>query len=166
MARNLELCLVVLSFFALGIKLCSTDILYNKKCYCLVEELSHLRNPIHIEATFLHGQNVYLLAEQIGVIWEYNPNKIGNKLTTYLDISNLVLAEKELMDEHGLLGFALHPNFRENKKIFLYSMRTMADRGVMKRYVVVSMITGQDIEGEKLLLVIEQPGTKRNGGQV
>ena len=134
----------------------------NNICYCLHEEIPSLRNPVHIEPVVLGGKRIYFVAEQIGMIYEYHPGSTGNKLRTYIDISKLIVCKHKLFEERGLLGFALHPNFEETKKIYTYSIRSIN----RKDHVVVSEITNKDLTREKLLMAIEQPGDGRNGGQV
>lgn len=141
----------------------SVDTVINDNaCYCLKEELTALRNPVHVEPTVLDGEHVYLLAEQLGVIKVYNPTSAGSKLKTYIDLSHLVVCKPELYEERGLLGFALHPKFEHNQKLYTYSIRLFQD----KNYVVISEITGKEVEKEIKLILIEQPGNRRNGGQV
>ncbi|XP_060568290.1 HHIP-like protein 2 [Ruditapes philippinarum] len=131
-------------------------------CYCLHEEISSLRNPVHIEPVVFSGKRIYFLAEQIGMIYEYHPEVTKNKLRTYLDITELVVCKHELYEERGLLGLALHPKFEVNEKIYTYSIRSINN----KDYVVISEITKKDVSKERLLILIEQPGDRRNGGQL
>lgn len=142
--------------------LCANTTIEEQVCYCLVEEISELRNPVHLEATVLDGQDVYFIAEQLGVIHEYKPDAIGNKLTAYVDISSRVVCNPELFEERGLLGFTLHPKFATNKKLYTYSIRSINS----KDHVVISEIIDKNVDNETLLIAVEQPGTRRNGGQV
>lgn len=134
----------------------------DKFCYCLSKEVGNLRNPVHIEPVILDNKQVYLVAEQIGTINVYKPNDDGNKLSEYIDISDKVVCEPEVGEERGLLGFALHPNFTENKKLYTYSIRELNG----KNYAVISEIVDKAVEIENIILLIEQPGGRRNGGQV
>ena len=133
-------------------------------CYCLKSELSGLRGALHMEAVAIDGEEVYLIAEQIGVIHKYNPAaSTGSGLTPYINITHLIYVNPQQdADLNGLLGFTVRPNYSSNKMIYLYSVRTL--NGVI--YVVISEIKGTEVNGEKLLLLIEQPGDARRGGQV
>ena len=113
-----------------------------------------------MEATTLHGKDIFLIAEQRGIIHTLNPE--DGTLEPYIDIRDDIVSSPDLFDERGLLGFALHPNFKTNKKLYTYTIRGIGG----KDYVVISEITEQDLKQEKLLMLIEQPGTRRNGGQV
>ena len=134
----------------------------NNTCFCLKEELSTLRQPVHLETTVLDGKNVYLIAEQIGVILEYRPDGGKNKLTPYIDITNRVVSSAAVFEERGLLGFALHPDFVTNKLLYLYYIRKFNG----KDYTCISAIAGKNVSDETILLLIEQPGDRNNGGQV
>ncbi|KAH3846032.1 hypothetical protein DPMN_088327 [Dreissena polymorpha] len=132
-------------------------------CICLSQEIDGLRNPIHIEPAKNEGENVYFIGEQIGIIYLYNPKQsLGNKLTAYINVSDRIVLEKNAHDERGLLGFAVHPMFERNRKIYLYSVRTLNER----QFAVISEITSGDVGTERQLLFIEQPGDIRNGGQL
>ena len=151
-------CLVILSVYLQTVDCDATE----STCYCLTKELDDLRNPVHIETTEIDGKQVYFIAEQIGVINIYTPVDSGNQLKPYIDVTEKVICEPEVMEERGLLGFALHPNFSENKKVYLYTIRQLGD----KQYAVISEVVNQDVQTESMILLIEQPGEKRNGGQV
>lgn len=131
-------------------------------CFCLSEEIAGLRNPIHMEPVTLHGKSVYLVAEQIGTIYAYNPHAKGRKLEIYVDVSNNITVERSAYDERGLLGFAAHKDFKTNGKLYLYSIRTVNNDD----YSVISEVTDGNLSTEKYLLLIKQPGKLQNGGQV
>lgn len=156
-----EYCVIVICVLIKTV-LCAHTVTKDNVCYCLVEEISELRNPVHLEATVLDGEDVYFIAEQLGMIREYRPNAIGNKFRAYVDISPRVVCNSELFEERGLLGFTLHPKFATNKKLYTYSVRSINS----KDHVVISVIIDKNVGNEKLLMAIEQPGTRRNGGQV
>ena len=129
-------------------------------CYCVKQVLDKLRNPIHLEAAKLKGEIVYFIAEQVGVVHKYEPKSA--KLLSYLNIQDQVISDNRFFDERGLLGFALHPNFAENSRIFLYTIRKFNE----VLYAVISEIQNQNVDKEKIILLVEQSTDKRNGGQV
>ena len=130
------------------------------ECYCLKQLKSGLRNPVHMEATTLDGKDVFLIGEQRGIIHKFDP-KTGD-LEVYLDLRDEIVSSPDPFDERGLLGFAVHPNFSSNKRLYTYSIRGVSGQD----YVAVSAITDKNLAEEKLLLMIKQPGSRRNGGQV
>lgn len=129
-------------------------------CYCLKELKTELRNPIHMEETTLDGQKIFLIGEQRGMIHIFNPKDGTSK--PYIDMRDEIVSAPDPFDERGLLGFALHPNFKTNKRLFIYSIRGVGGSD----YVVISEIRDRNLAEEKLLMMIEQPGTRRNGGQL
>lgn len=129
-------------------------------CYCLKELKRGLRNPVHMEETVINGENVFLIGEQRGIIHKFYP-KTGH-IEPYIDLRDEIVSAPDPFDERGLLGFALHPNFKTNKRLFTYSIRGVGGQD----YVTISEVTDQDLKEEKLLMMIGQPGSRRNGGQV
>ncbi|XP_069121524.1 HHIP-like protein 2 isoform X2 [Argopecten irradians] len=136
-------------------------------CVCLTEPVKSgsLDSPILLlENTDKNGG--FLVAEQNGKIYAYTSSwKKREKL--FLDLSEYVaFDDTDPADERGLLSFALHPEYRNNRKFYTYSTRTYDGQD----YIVVSEITekgGQgDISTEKILLAIKQPSPQRNGGTV
>ena len=130
------------------------------ECYCLKQLKSGLRNPVHMEATTLDRKDVFLIGEQRGIIHKFDP-KTGD-LEVYIDLRDEIVSSPDPFDERGLLGFAVHPNFSSNKQLYTYSIRGVSGQD----YVAVSAITDKNLAEEKLLLMIKQPGSRRNGGQV
>ena len=130
------------------------------QCYCLKQLKSELRNPIHMEATTIGGKDVFLIGEQRGIIHQFDPQT--GDLDVYIDLRDEIVSSPDPFDERGLLGFALHPNFSTNQQIYTYSIRGVGGQD----YVAVSAIKDRNLAEEKLLLMIAQPGSRRNGGQV
>ena len=154
--------LPVLVVFTVVISLAHSQSTNTTGCFCLKQMLTGLQSPIHLEPTQIQAQSVYLIAQQSGQILQYDPTKTDDKLKPYIDLSALIVVSSDPGDERGLLGFALHPNFTTNGKIYLYSTRNISNL----EYIAITEVTGTDLATEKYLLLVEQPGTKRNGGQV
>ncbi|KAK3599158.1 hypothetical protein CHS0354_040996 [Potamilus streckersoni] len=129
-------------------------------CYCLKEVLSKLRNPIHMEHTQIDGEDVYIIAEQPGTVLLYNLRT--RHVDLYLDLQKHIVSYNTFDDERGLLGFALHPNFTQNGKVYTYSIRNF-DRECS---VVSEIQRTESTVNERILLVIEQSTERRNGGQL
>ncbi|KAL3874843.1 hypothetical protein ACJMK2_037805 [Sinanodonta woodiana] len=148
---SISLCCLILS------AQCLSD---ETNCYCLKEILSKLRNPIHMELTQMDGEDVYVIAEQPGMVLLYNPRT--QHMDKYLDLQERIVSDDRSEEERGLLGFALHPNFTHNKKLYTYSIRKFE-----RECAVVSEIQRTESTiNERILLVIEQPTDRRNGGQL
>lgn len=59
------------------------------------------------------------VAEQVGMIWVYLPD--GSRLEEpFLDIRSIVLATPWIGDERGFLGMAFHPEYKYNRKFYIY----------------------------------------------
>ena len=129
-------------------------------CYCLKQLKSGLRNPVHMEATIIDGKDVFLIGEQRGIIHKFDPET--RYLDVYIDLRDEIVSSPDPFDERGLLGFALHPNFSTNRQLYTYSIRGVSGQD----YVAVSAIKDKNLAEEKLLMMIAQPGSRRNGGQV
>ncbi|HEY0610023.1 MAG TPA: hypothetical protein VGD35_10215, partial [Chitinophaga sp.] len=58
------------------------------------------------------------IIDQVGKIWIVDKN--GNKKATpFLDLTHKLVPLSPDFDERGLLGFAFHPDFRNNGRIFV-----------------------------------------------
>ena len=69
-------------------------------------------------------------------------------------------------DEEGLLGFAFHPNYKENGHFFIYYNPEGKPRGVrLSRFTVSKNDPNKaDIDSEKVLWEFTQPFSNHNGG--
>ena len=157
MVQVLKMALILVWF---PVSVTGTEDTDTTECFCLKSLKDGLNNPVHMEATTLNGKDIFLIAEQRGIIHSLNPR--DGTLQTYIDLRSEIVSSPDLFDERGLLGFALHPNFKTNKKLYTYTIRGVGG----KDYVAISVVTGQDLAEEQLMMLIEQPGTRRNGGQV
>ncbi|KAK3599159.1 hypothetical protein CHS0354_040997 [Potamilus streckersoni] len=130
------------------------------ECFCLKEIASELRNPLYMAHTVLNQEEVYFIAEQTGTIKSLNVK--SNVVQDYIDLRELVVIEDRFREERGLLGFALHPMFVNNHKLYTYSIRNFK-----KDYAVISEIKKSGtLFDERILVAIPIPGEQRNGGQL
>ncbi|XP_033760254.1 HHIP-like protein 2 [Pecten maximus] len=136
-------------------------------CVCLTEPMrsGSLDSPILLLEN-IDELGGYLVAEQNGKIHSYTSLwKEHEEL--FLDLSDYVtFTDQDPTEERGLLSFALHPEYRVNRKFYTYSTRTYDKNN----YIVISEITEKngrgDLSTEKILLAIQQPSPSRNGGTV
>lgn len=135
-------------------------IVRSKDCYCLQKVVSGLSDPIFIEHDYVNRS--YYVALQSGFVHVYFEDWT-RKSTPLLNLTSDVYVSTRLHDERGLLSIALHPQFSANQLLFSYSIRLYNGR----EYAVVSRHrVGTAPPVEDILLVVEQPHTLRNGGQV
>lgn len=119
--------------------------------------------PTHLEEASDGSGRVYV-SEQAGRILELtgDPTAEQGGERTVLDIRSRVSTNG---NEEGLLGFALHPEFAQNRKMFVYY--SAAD----PRRSVVSEFTFQangivDPGSERNVLLVSQPQSNHNGGML
>jgi len=74
-------------------------------------------------------------------------------------------------DERGLLGIALHPDYANNKKFYVYYSAPSTEKGldhqsVIAEYKVSADPKLADAATERILLTIQQPESNHNGGDL
>jgi glucose/arabinose dehydrogenase len=107
------------------------------------------------------GLNRLFVAERGGVIHAFNNDSSVASSTEFLNISDKVTTSGF---EQGLLGFAFHPNYSENKFIFVNYTRASDGATVVSRFQVVSEVAVP--ESEEIFMTIRQPFSNHNGGQI
>ncbi|XP_043930546.1 HHIP-like protein 1 [Protopterus annectens] len=133
---------------------------------CLEEVANGLRNPV----AMVHandGTHRFFIAEQLGVIWVYLPDH-SRLEKPFMNITAKVLTSPWEGDERGFLGFAFHPQFKYNGRLFVfYSF----EHGFFDEYVRISEVrisandmNSVDHDSERVLLEVEQPASNHNGG--
>ncbi|XP_067421498.1 HHIP-like protein 2 [Emydura macquarii macquarii] len=135
---------------------------------CLTEVANGLRNPI----LMLHANdNTHrmFIAEQVGIIWVYLPD--GSRLAEpFLDIKKIVLASPWIGDERGFLGMAFHPQYKHNRKFYIYysymDKKKVEKIRISELKVSVSDVNKADPRSERNLLELEEPAANHNGGQL
>jgi glucose/arabinose dehydrogenase len=120
------------------------------------------------------GTGRLFIADQIGVVFVRERN--GTILSAPLvDVSGEMVRQNPAYDERGLLGFALHPDFKENGRLFVYysaPLRQGAPAGWSHTNRLSEFeISGNDsnivdAESERVLLEIDVPYRGPNGGQI
>ncbi len=128
----------------------------------LTSFVSGLASPIGLEAAHDGSGRLFVL-EQVGRIRIIRNNALVS--TAFLDISTKVASGGEL----GLLGIAFHPSFTSNRKFYINYTRPSGSlwQTVIAEYMVSS--TNPDLadpNSERILLVVNQPFSNHNGGQL
>lgn len=85
---------------------------------CLEEVANGLRNPV----AMVHandGTHRFFVAEQVGLVWAYLPDRSRLEIP-FLNISVAVLTSAWEGDERGFLGLTFHPNYKYNRKLYVY----------------------------------------------
>jgi len=119
------------------------------------------------------GSGRLLIADLVGRIWVVT--REGERLERpFLDITDRMVALNPGYDERGLLGMALHPDYANNGRFFVYysaRLRPDAPAGwdhtshLSEFHVSVDPNVG-DAASERVILQIDQPQSNHNGGQI
>lgn len=135
-------------------------------CLCVEDFASNLRNPVFMRYPE-DGSGRLFVGEQYGVIHIYYGDKSWLP-RPFLNISSVVEVGRARGDERGMLGIAFHPQYRDNKRSFLYYFT-----GINGGTVRISEFRESrsnpnvaDVQSERILLEIPQPYDNHNGGEV
>lgn len=142
----------------------------------LKEMSSGFTSPIHLESiqTSKSGEQ-WIVVDQVGVIYRVDPAS-GEK-SEFLDLrSRLIDLNQGAFDERGALGFAAHPDFTENGRVFVYysaPLREGAPEG-WNHTSHISEFHASAEEGrlkvdpgsEKIILQIDEPQFNHNSGSL
>ena len=120
------------------------------------------------------GSGRLVLADQAGVV--YVLNREGKRLEKpMLDLRSKIVTIHAGMDERGILGLALHPQFKANRKFYVvysvplraggpaewdHTMRLSEFRSANNEYAVAN------VDSERVLLEIDEPDWNHNSGRI
>lgn len=161
-------------------ELLTNDVLNNKisvkqvtspGCICMEELAEKLKNPVFVRHAG-DGTNRMFVGEVAGFIHIFYPD--GTKLPNlFLDLSQWTVNTENNGDERGLLGLAFHPNFSQNKRLFIYYSTYNTGLDTNNHVVRISEFRVSDndpnianISSQRVLLEIPQPYWNHNGGEV
>jgi glucose/arabinose dehydrogenase len=130
-----------------------------------------LTAPLHLEEP-ADGSGRKFIVQQNGVVQVLGPD---DRLAPepFLDLRPRMLPLEENFEERGLLGFALHPQFARNGRVFAtYAAplrpgapeRWNYTRRVSEFTAEAGNLTKIDPASERVLLEIDWPSRKHNGG--
>lgn len=118
------------------------------------------------------GSGRLLVADQMGVIWVLVPAEDGYQRldAPFLDLQPRLVPLQDGYEERGLLGLALHPDFAQNGRLFVY-YSAPAPAGSQADHIshVAEFVAGPlenqvALESERVILKVEQPTPAHNGG--
>lgn len=114
---------------------------------------------------FPDNNNLWI-AEQTGKIKLYTEGKPAE--APILDLKTKMVKVRAGYDERGLLGLALHPQFRTNKKFYVYysapSSQGANHTSVIAEYTAPATNQTAAPDSGRILLTIEEPEANHNGG--
>lgn len=119
------------------------------------------------------GSGRVLVADQAGTVQLLGKDgKLADSL--FLDLRPKMVKLNEGFDERGLLGVALHPQFRRNHKLYVFysgprreSVPTNWDcTSRLSEFMAAADHSRVDLASEKLLLEIDKPQMNHNCGRI
>lgn len=123
------------------------------------------------------------VADQTGKVWIIDA--FGNKAPQpFIDVSSKMVALQPFYDERGLLGFAFHPNYKDNGKFYLFynappppggPTEDAGNTGLPKtwnntcrvsEFKVSANANQADAASERIILEVPHPQFNHNGGAI
>ena len=123
------------------------------------------KEPIQVLYDGVDDAHMYVV-EKDGVVYKVSEDPTTTEKTKVMDIKDRVVVKNS---EEGLLSLAFHPNFKENK--LLYVWYTADDPDSRKNDTLLSSfkVSGDgvvDNSSETIIMTVKQPWGNHNGGTV
>ncbi|MDF1842837.1 MAG: DUF1080 domain-containing protein [Rubripirellula sp.] len=114
------------------------------------------------------GTNRLFAASQYGAIWTFENRQDVEKSHLFLDLRGKVYDWKRPgANEQGLLGLAMHPNFKETGLFYVYYSHPDNKRSIVSQFSVSKTDPNRaDPDSEVVLMDIPQPFQNHNGGAI
>ncbi|MGI9472027.1 MAG: PQQ-dependent sugar dehydrogenase, partial [Rubripirellula sp.] len=114
------------------------------------------------------GTNRLFAASQFGEIWAFENRPDVEKSHLFLDLRGKVKDfSSRGANEQGLLGLAMHPDFKKNGHFYVYYSHPTEPKSILSRFTVSSDDPNQaDPDSEQVVMEIEQPFQNHNGGAI
>lgn len=120
------------------------------------------------------GSGRMLIADQVGTVHVLSKDgKLSDQL--FLDLRSRMTRLNQAFDERGLLGLALHPQFKANRKLYVYYSAPRSSTAptnwdhtshISEFKVMGGDYTRVDATSERVLLKIDEPQFNHNGGRL
>jgi glucose/arabinose dehydrogenase len=119
------------------------------------------------------GSGRLLITDQVGTVHLLNKDgKLDEKL--FLDLRSKLTKLNQGFDERGLLGLALHPKFKSNRKLFIYYSAPRSSTAPtnwdhtshLAEFTAAADFSSADLASERVLLKIDEPQSNHNGGRI
>jgi glucose/arabinose dehydrogenase len=131
-------------------------------------------SPIGVVVAPDNSKRLFVI-DQAGKIWIIKPD--GTKAATpFFDVTSRLVTLSPFYDERGLLGFAFHPDYKNNGKFYVYYQLPPRAGGpaagvawnnlsrISEFRVSASNANMADMSTEKILFDIDDPQSNHNGG--
>lgn len=133
-------------------------------------------SPIGVVAAPDKSKRLFVI-DQAGKIWVIDGN--GTKLSTpFIDVTSRLVTLSPFYDERGLLGFAFHPDYKNNGKFYIYYQLPPRVGGpaagarwnnlsrISEFKVSASNPNMANISSERIILEMDDPQSNHNGGTI
>jgi glucose/arabinose dehydrogenase len=119
------------------------------------------------------GSGRLLVNDQVGTIHVMQKDgKLDEKL--FLDLRSKLTKLNSGFDERGLLGLALHPSFKSNRKLYAYYSAPRSSTAPtnfdhtshLSEFTAAADFSSADLASERVLLTIDEPQFNHNGGRI
>jgi glucose/arabinose dehydrogenase len=118
--------------------------------------------PLYVAQPPGETERLYVLEQRGRVVSFADRRDVGqNQVREVLDIRSKVRREH---NEEGLLGLAFHPDYQDNREVYLHYSSSNPRRNVVSRFIMQD--NGRLApQSEEVLLELEQPYGNHDGGQ-
>jgi glucose/arabinose dehydrogenase len=115
------------------------------------------------------------IVDQVGTIWLVSAGGEMMEKQPFLDLSGLIAPLNPGYDERGVLGMALHPDFVNNGRFFVYYSAPLRPAGpagwdhtnVVAEFNMMADNPNQgDLASQRIILQIDQPQFNHNSGHI
>jgi glucose/arabinose dehydrogenase len=169
MRRIKKLSFLIYTLFVLGIG-CSAPSPQKTNEPVISLKIQKIADGLHspVAAAFT-PDGTMLIAQQTGQIRVLKGKDLLE--VAFLDLQNKLVKLSGAYDERGLLGITLHPDYKRNKKFYVYYSAPATEVGSDHQSVVSEFITSSDplradSASERVLLTVQQPESNHNGGDL
>jgi glucose/arabinose dehydrogenase len=113
------------------------------------------------------GSNRNFVATQRGTIYVFSNDPKAQLATLFADLSDRVQDWRK-DNEEGLMGFAFHPDYKNNGQFYVYySSSTEPRMSIVSRFKVSATDPNRaDVSSEQIVMKIPQPFANHNGGSI
>ncbi len=129
-------------------------------------------SPVQVVSS--HQSERLYVVDQVGKIWVID-RKGYRRPKPFLDLSSKLVSLNPAYDERGLLGLALHPEFKTNGRFYVYYQLPPRPGGPthgifwnnlsrISEFTVLPDVLRADMDSEKVILEWDDPQFNNNGG--
>jgi glucose/arabinose dehydrogenase len=161
-----------LAALAIALTLCATAKFVQADSAPSLKQIADgFTSPLNL-LTLDDGSSRLLIGDQSGVVRILNKDgKLAEK--PFLDLRSKMAKLPQAFDERGLLGIALHPQFKQNKKLYIFYSAPLR-AGAPTNFNCTSHLSEfkmkttdeADIASERVLMKIDKPQMNHNGGRI